>query len=226
MKKQIFLLHFAGGNCFSYKFLTENLATSYEINALELPGRGKRLHQSLLGTKKEAVNDYLQQIENRLNGRPFLVYGHSMGASLGLRVVKRLEEKALKPEILVVSGNSGPGLKEEKYRYLMEKEAFIVELKEMGGMPEHFFEHDDLVDFCIPIIKSDFKICEEKTPLPAKIDTPIFALMGHLEESVDRINNWKNFTNAGFQSKILKGNHFFIYEHKELIRNLMNKFLS
>lgn len=222
-KRQIFFLHFAGGNCFSYNFLANKISNSFDIHQLELPGRGMRMREPFCKNKSEAVDEYVQQIDSKLNGEDFIIYGHSMGASLGLIVAGRLEEKNIKPRTLIVSGNSGPGLDDEKKRHLLENDVFLNELKEIGGMPEDFFAHNELVDLYIPILKSDFKICEEEVVrLPPKINTSIIALMGHLEQNMDRIENWRNYTTSNFYHQILKGNHFFIHDHEMLISRLIN----
>lgn len=223
-KKQLFLLHFAGGNCFSYNFLVP-LLNDFDVYALELPGRGKRTSEVFAAHFAAAVDDYLQQIVDRLNGQAFLIYGHSMGARLGAQVVSKLEQRGLFPQRLIVSGNAGPGASEEKNRHLMDSQAFIAELKEIGGMPEDFFQHQELMDYFIPILKSDFKIIEDKTkaPLPV-LKTPIVAWMGTEEKTVDKISNWANFTTANFQHKIWSGNHFFIHQHAKSMAQLISAY--
>src|SRR5690349_18687727 len=111
---QLFLLHFAGGSTYSFDFLKKHLKTDIEFLPLELPGRGKRSTEKLIKTKQEAIEDYLSQILKLRNGSPFIVYGHSMGATLGLSVVSGLEKRGHFPEQLIVSGNSGPGSKKER----------------------------------------------------------------------------------------------------------------
>lgn len=59
-KPQLFLLHFADGNCYSFLFLREYLEQDFELHFLELPGRGKRLLEPLVHTLDEAVSDYLR----------------------------------------------------------------------------------------------------------------------------------------------------------------------
>ncbi len=220
-KKQIFFLHYAGGNSFSYNFLSDFLK-QYEVHQLELPGRGKRIKEELLNCRKSAIADFTQQILRQRNGSKFMIYGHSMGAALGLDVVQQLEERGVFPELLMVSGSDGPGVGENKQRYLMDKKEFLEELRIIGGMPADFFEHDDLVDFYLPILKADFRICEAPADrFQGTIHTPIIALMGHLETDKEYINNWRQYTKASFDSTIFAGNHFFIYEYQDLLSNLI-----
>jgi external thioesterase TEII len=212
---QIFLLHFGGGNVYSFQFLKPYLPVYFEFHPLELPGRGKRMSEKLLLTESEAVEDLLSQIKAIRNHEPFLLYGHSMGASLGLKVTKRLEELGDPPKRLIVSGNAGPGTGEEKYRSTMNDEDLKNELRTLGGAPEEVLNDTDLFDFFAPIMRSDFSLLEnsEKLDLSFKIHSPIVAIMGDKEETCGEIENWKNFTLNEFKFHILPGNHFFIYDH-------------
>ncbi|WP_394773058.1 thioesterase II family protein [Flavobacterium sp.] len=230
MKNQLFLLHFAGGSSFSFDFLKKKLDYSIMPIALELPGRGKRMNENLIRTKEKAIEDYCNQIVKLRNGAPFVIYGHSMGATLGLTVVSRLEKMGHYPEQLIVTGNAGPGVKRKKDypRYLLSDSEFKAELRELGGIPEEVLTDDELYDFFAPIIRADFE-CLEKDPFSEKgivINTPIYAIMGTEEETCQQIENWNTFTAADFQYHVLKGNHFFIYNHPDEVAGVLKKSFS
>ncbi|NOQ70404.1 MAG: thioesterase [Crocinitomix sp.] len=222
-KTQLFLLHFAGGNCYSYQFLRENFSNEFDFIPLELPGRGKRLAEPLIKSRIEAIDDYFFQIKELRNEQPFVVYGHSMGASLGLEVVKELEKIAELPNAFIASGNAGPGTGDNKSRYLMNDEDLKTELRRLGGVPEEVLSNQELCDFFIPIIKADFEVIEKVDQISSqkKIKTPIYAMMGDEEDTVSKIGNWKNYAEEIFDYKIFSGNHFFIHEHKEELFDLI-----
>src|SRR5580658_7228117 len=134
-KPQLFLLHFAGGNCYSFQFLQSWLG-GFEVISPELPGRGRRITEPLVKDFDTAARDMYEQIRRRLTGRPFLLYGHSMGAYLALRVTNLLEKDGTPPAHLVVSGNAGPGVKKERKVHLLERPSFIAELEKLGGVPK------------------------------------------------------------------------------------------
>ena len=223
MKKQIFFLHFAGGSAYSYDFLKQHLP-AYDIQQMELPGRGKRAAQPLVDSMKAAVDDYRQQLLKRMNGQPFIIYGHSMGAVIGAYLTSELEELNHFPERLIVSGNPGPGCFEYRKRYLLPQDEFLQELKNMGGMPADFFAHEGLINYFIPILKSDFKVLEgEPDRKFPPLKTPILAMMGDEEEKVDLIENWKKHTVSDCQIHVMKGKHFFIQDHATRISQLIEQ---
>jgi len=225
-KTQLFLLHFAGGSSYSFNFLNEYLKDKFEIHSLELPGRGKRMSDKLLRNKSEAIDDYVNQIKKLRNHLPYLIYGHSMGATLSLSVVKRMEAIGDAPLKMVVSGNSGPA--ESKYdrkRHLLDDILFKEELKKLGGVPQEVLENEELYNFFNPIIRADFEILEND-PFSEKgitINVPIYAVMGDREEMVNEIENWKNFTNEDFRFLTLQGDHFFIQKHPLKISEIIKE---
>lgn len=228
MKFQLFLLHFAGGSVFSFDFLKKHLGSDIEFIALELPGRGKRYNEKLLKTLDESIEDYFNQIKKLRNENPFIIYGHSMGASLGLFLASKFEVINGSPSHLIVSGNAGPGIKKEEEivcYHKLDDIQFKEKLKKLGGMPQEVFDNEELYNHFAPIIRSDFECLDNLNSIQndIQINTDIYAIMGDDEETSSKIDNWKKFTKGSFQNKIVSGNHFFIYDHpKEIAKIVVN----
>ncbi len=215
-KPQLFLLHFAGGNGYSYNFLTPHLTTYFDVHVLELPGRGKRINEPLIRDYALAVSDLYNQLISKRTEADYLIYGHSMGATLALALTEKIEQEIQPPLHIIVSGNPGPGIK-DKRRYDIPKELFLQELKALGGMPNEFFENDELYHFFEPILRADFEVLEKDALVftNCKIKAPIYAVMGNTEECALQINNWQNYTSGLCQTTLLTGNHFFIHQYSK-----------
>ncbi|QSB25094.1 thioesterase II family protein [Flavobacterium sp. CLA17] len=220
---QLFLLHFAGGNVFSFEFLRKE-STNVDFIPLELPGRGKRHRENLIKNKDEAIADYCSQIKSLRNGEPYMIYGHSMGATLGLSVAAQMESAGDGPQSLIVSGNAGPGIKKRKdiVHHQLDDLNFKKELLSLGGIPEGISENEELFDYFLPIMRADFECLEKSffSEKGLKLNIPIHALMGAGEETCHQIENWKNFTNHTFTSEIWDGNHFFIYKNAAALAHI------
>jgi len=223
---QVFLLHFAGGNAYSYQFLKQHFPVGIDYQSIELPGRGRRIGQSRITRKDLAVDDLVKQIIELRNGEPYVLFGHSMGALLGLDVCREMEKLKDAPIRFIASGSAGPKTGENKHRYLMSKDQLKQELRALGGIPEEVLQSAELYDFFEPIIRSDFEIIEAKSNWEneiERIDTNITCLMGSNEETVNEIENWKEYTSGEFSSSLYEGNHFFIYDHPREISSLIKK---
>ncbi len=220
-KPQLFLLHFAGGNYYSFDFLKPHLA-DWQVVPLELPGRGKRMQEDLLSNFELAANDLYDQLVKKITTPGFVIYGHSMGAYLGLRVANRLQATGKPPAYLVVSGNPGPGIKDPKRRYLMDQQDFRAELTRLGGIPDELLENEELFNYFEPILRADFEIAENShLDQESPVQCPLFAMMGSREEKADQIANWGRFTQSTFGHEILEGDHFFIYKHPQRLAAIL-----
>lgn len=223
-KAQLFLLHFAGGSCYSFQFMMPMLR-DFEVQTLELPGRGKRMAEPLVKNFDEAARDIYAQLLPKISSPVFLIYGHSMGAYLALRVANMLEKAGKIAAAVIVSGNAGPGIMEtRKKRYLMTSAELKEELKSIGGVPDEVLQDEELFSFFEPVLRSDFEVAEntgmENEP---PISSPLFAMMGSKEEDVEDIENWANFTTASFKFEILEGDHFFIHKHPKRIAAIIKE---
>ncbi|WPV65665.1 thioesterase II family protein [Chitinophaga sp. LS1] len=226
MKPQLFLLHFAGGSRYSFDFLREEL-TGFELTPVELPGRGKRVNDLLIRDLDAAAEDIFKQIMHSLHNYRFYIYGHSMGAYLALKVTSMLEQKGHRPQLVIVSGNAGPGVHFGKMRHLLDDEGFREELKILGGIPEEVLENEELYAYYEPILRADFEVVEgcsaEKFP---KVSAPLLAMMGEEEEGVEQLDNWHQFTTGSFETATFPGGHFFIFSNAAALGEMIIKHIT
>ena len=223
-RPQLFLIHFAGGNHMSYNFLIPFLK-DFDVVPLELPGRGRRFNEKLLNDFNLASEDIYTLLRNKLVTDNFFIYGHSMGALIGLRVSKMLENDGISPKCLLVSGNAGPSIKVNKKIHTLSRTDFFYELAALGGTSNAVLENTEFMNFFEPILRADFKMIEERSPLMEQpILTPICAIMGGKEEQVENIFNWNKFTYTRFEYKVLEGGHFFIKDYPSDLAEIIKSF--
>ena len=227
-KLQVFFFHFAGGCHYSYNFLKDHLPAQHHYHFLELPGRGRRFDEELITDKNKAVLDLLKQLHAiRNRDIPYVIFGHSMGALMGLWLTFKMKEMGDPPGYLIVSGTAGPGIEEERVEkiHLMDSANFKAKLESMGGVPEEILEDEELFSFFDPIMRADFEVVDPDnfTEKGIKVECPIYALMGDEEEHHNKIKNWQRYTKQQFHEKLLSGNHFFIYEHPEQVGEVLMK---
>jgi external thioesterase TEII len=222
-KPQLFTIHFAGGNAYSLNFLTDHLKANFEIHVLELPGRGKRMAEDLIEDHEEAVKDVYTQISSKLTRDQFMIYGHSMGANLAFHVTQLLEKEGKFPLQIILTGNPGPNVpRKENWHHLPTTE-FFDKLKILGGVPDEFFQSEELMEFFEPIIRTDFKLSEmsNETSCKDSIKSPLLAIMGSEEELADHVGNWENYTSGKCETMLLDGDHFFIHNKVDLLAEMI-----
>jgi external thioesterase TEII len=205
MKPQLFFVHFAGGNRYSYRFLMQYLS-DFELIPLELPGRGMRMQEMLLKDKEMAANDLFEQIRKQVRSDRFYLFGHSMGSYLVLKLAAMLENICLPPSFVFVSGNAGPGIHIKTGRHLLNTQDFKNELRALGGIEEDVLEEEEWFSFYEPVLRADFELAEKYNSYKEMpVQAPIFAMMGSREDNVEKITNWEKFTSSRFGYKFLRG---------------------
>ena len=147
MKKNInlFCLHFAGGNKYSYRQYVDKAPSFLNLISLESPGRGARMREPLFADIHSLVNDMYKHICNMVDDVPYAIYGHSMGGLVAYLLTVKLKKNHHQPPLqLFITGTSGPSStsRTEKKRHLLEKVAFLQEVKDLGGMPDEILEND------------------------------------------------------------------------------------
>jgi surfactin synthase thioesterase subunit len=213
---KIFIFPFAGGNKYSFNSLFQG---QIDTTTLEYPGRGLRINEDLITNINILIENLYSQIQNDIiSSDEYIIYGHSMGALVGYLICKKIEESGLKkPLKLVVSGKKPPKYLKKKILSDLPNRDFWNDVSKLGGIPEEINNHPELIEYLTPILKADFKCIEgyrhQNSP---RLIIPIDVFYGSDEDiNQEEANAWNEETTGSVNIIQLKGNHFFIFEHKD-----------
>lgn len=216
---------YAGGSALVYRTWAQKLPANVEVVAIQLPGRATRMQEPPISKLTDLVEPIASALAPILD-KPFAFFGHSMGALIAFEVARffRRQERAL-PRHMFVSGRQAPQLKSEHAPlYNLPKEELLAELQNLEGTPREVLDHPELMELMLPILRSDFSICDtyeykEEAPLAC----PITAFGGLQDSDVSRqrIEQWREQTTATFTLRMFQGNHFFLHSSETLLVNLL-----
>ena len=235
MKKvKLFCLPYAGGAAVIYKEWSTKLNAGTELIAIEYAGHGKRSNEPLYKDVTEAIEDVYHLIARQiLDGLPYAIYGHSMGAMLAYEVVQKIRENNLPlPLHLFFSGRGAPHIKatKEKIYHELSDAEFQKEIANLGGTPKEFFEYPELMEYLMPILKNDFRISETAhlTTHINPFDFNITIFTGKEEEELEAedIHGWMRHTSKTCLVYYFNGGHFFIREEWENIIDIIQKTIA
>jgi medium-chain acyl-[acyl-carrier-protein] hydrolase len=206
------------------------LAPNVEVFAMQLPGREQRVGETPIRSEREMTGLLAAALKHHID-IPFALFGHSMGAVLAYETARRLlTETGQSPYCLFVSGHRAPHLPYPRRRIHMLPDAeFIAEIKALNGTPTEVFEHPELLDTLLPMLRADFELSETYVEQPGpRLSCPVIALGGDTDADVPPpgLEAWYNITSGRFRIAVLQGNHFFIDSAREAVLRIVRSELS
>lgn len=222
---RLFCFPYAGGGAYIFRGWPKGLPPTVEVCSVQLPGRQTRLKEAPLTCLLTLVEKVAQAIRVYLD-KPFAFFGHSMGALISFELARYLRrEDGIEPVRLLVSGRAAPQLPSARLPiYNLPTPEFTEKLRDLKGTPEDVFEHPELMQLALPLLRADFQMIETYTyTTEAPLSCQIAAFGGLKDDEVSRehLEAWREQTTAGFTLRMFDGDHFFI-QHAEplLLRTL------
>ena len=151
--------------------------------------------------------------------KPFVLFGHSMGALVSFELVRLLRKQyGISPVHLFVSGRRAPQIPNPNLpTYTLPEPAFLAELRRLNGTPEAVLENAELLQLLLPIVRADFEVVETyiyQAELPLECPITAFGGLSDAETKINELKAWANQTTAAFSLQMLIGDHFFLYSSK------------
>ncbi|MGD1856293.1 MAG: thioesterase II family protein [Leptolyngbyaceae cyanobacterium] len=218
-----FCLPYAGGSARIFQTWSQSLPENVEVCALELPGHGMRLTEQPFDNW-DAVLEAISQVILPLCDRPFVFFGHSMGALISFELARYCRRHNLPmPSHLYVSGHRAPQLPDpEDPVHNLPEQAFREKLTRLQGTPPAVLNSEEFMAMLLPVLRADFTLCETyqyrtEPPLPCLIT----AFGGTQDPTTQRgrLRAWRAQTQAKFTRHVLPGKHFFIHSEQVSLLN-------
>jgi medium-chain acyl-[acyl-carrier-protein] hydrolase len=228
-RMQLFCFPFAGGSPAAFRgWMTELLKDAgIEVCAARLPGRDSRLREKPLRSVFEVVVPLVAAMAEIID-RPYLLYGHSLGAILAFEAARELRRKGVRqPEHLIVSAGPAPQLPwGHSPMHHLDQEAFLAEIQERyGPIASPILNDLDLLELLLPGLRGDVEMRENYQYSPeAPLDFPVTAYGGIQDQTVTpaSLEAWREQTTSEFQLYMVQGQHFCLPAIRErLIGDLL-----
>lgn len=218
---RLFCFPYAGGNSLIYRAWPGNLPSNIEVCPVQLPGRGSRIRETPHKTLSSMVESLGETLPRYLD-KPFVFFGHSMGAMIAFELARLLRRSyGIEPVRLFVSGRCAPHIPDpDPPTYNLPKPEFIEELRRLNGTPRDALENPELMELMIPLLRADFEVVQTYAFSPAEpLSCPISAFGGLEDEEVmyEHLKGWERHTTGHFTLKMFPGDHFFLNTSSEAL---------
>lgn len=222
---KLFCFPYAGGSANIYHQWAPFLGDEIELRPVELAGRGRRIGESLYNDLNDALEDVFGLIHQEIRESPYMLFGHSMGAMIAYELAQKIRQQGLPdPVHLFFSGKGALHVErtdEQKY-HLLDEKTFKKEVIKLGGTSPEFFEHPELLQLFLPLLKNDFKIAETYKPIRSiqEFHQDITVLLGRDDDlNQTQCEEWVKHTAQSCYFHYFEGGHFFINNKtQEIVR--------
>ncbi|MEV0584411.1 thioesterase domain-containing protein [Nonomuraea sp. NPDC050310] len=207
---QLFCLPYAGGAAGAFRELRRVAGGRFEVVPIQLPGREERGDEP----PEFSVSALADEIAPH-TGRPYAIYGHSMGARLAFEVVRELRRRGLPlPERLLVGAAHPPDRRVPLAATTdLPDDAFIDQLVRRAGAQPELRDEPELRAWSLPILRADFRwIRAYRYLAEPPLDVPVVAFAGADDQEVGPgdLLGWARHTSAGFGLRTVAAGHLFL----------------
>lgn len=210
---QLFCFPFAGGGASAYRNWLQKASYQFDVSAIQLPGRENRIVEPLAYSMTGIINTLVEELCSVID-RPFVFFGHSMGARMAFEVAREMKNRGYQlPVHLFVSGSRSPEIPEPRPLHQLSDDEFCNELGRFGGTPRELLNNRELMELYLPILRADFTVDETYDYVDCKpLPVPVTAFCGTEDPEATQIEmlGWKRQTTELFNFTQIQGDHFFI----------------
>ncbi|MEU4333457.1 alpha/beta fold hydrolase [Micromonospora lupini] len=214
----LLMLHHCGGAAHVFDRLVAALPADIEPIPHELPGRGRRWREAPLVHMTQAVAD-VQAVVARI-GRDVAIFGHSMGAYLGIALASHLDRRpGVRCRTLFVSANAAPSVGRLPCAAPLEvsdAEIFQVAQRSGGAVDSRLRDHPIIGRSTADLLRADFSLSQTfLRQQPAALTAADIVVLAGTSDvySHSELASWRHSTTGACELVWFPGGHFYLNEH-------------
>jgi surfactin synthase thioesterase subunit len=212
---RIFCFPHAGGSPRMFLDWQNHLGGDAEILAICRPGREHRAAEPA-PTMEEFIRGAAAAISEvtEADGRPFYLFGHSLGALVAFEVCRLLSGSSA-PRHFVASGCSAPSLLPSQRVTEIAKltgREFAEAIGFFGGLPAEVIADDEMRDLLLPAVIADFHMAVRyRYQTGPRIGVPATLVVGRDDPHVKQaqIDPWSDEFTSPPDCRWVEGGHFY-----------------
>lgn len=229
---RVICVPYAGAGASVYHTWARALSVAgIEVRSVQLPGRENRLREVPFTAMSTLIPVLAEQVAPWTD-RPYLLFGHSMGALVSFELVRELGRRRRPPPVtLYVSGATAPQVpRDDSLLHILPDDALVREVSQRyQGIPQEVFKHQELLELVLPALRADLTVMETyrytaEPPLPCAITA--LSGTGDARVTAEKIVPWGALTASAFTTQWFDGDHFFLHDHRDAILNRLRAALD
>ena len=181
---------------------------SVELTVVQYPGREDRIREAPW-TDAVAIAEHLAGLLAP-DPRPLVLFGHSLGGTLGYEIARRLPVRRL-----VVSARIAPTVPPARVFTGRTDDELAAQLHALGGTSAEVLRHRELRDLLLPAFRADLRAADTYVHAPGPpLTCPVRLLLGADDPAVARhdAERWAEVTTGAFEVTTFEGGHFYLHD--------------
>ncbi|WP_329468130.1 thioesterase II family protein [Streptomyces sp. NBC_01431] len=219
-RKRLVCLPHAGGTATFFHSWAGAVGEDVEVLATRYPGRQDRLAEPCPQDMAPLADAVAEELAPFLDV-PVVLFGHSMGASLGYEVALRLgRSHPGRVAGLLVSAREAPHCVTPKEIHLGSDDEVVAEVKRLGGDGTDLLDDPDIREIVLPSVRGDFRISGTyRAAAPVPVDCPVFGYVGDRDAGVSEsdMRRWAEVSTGDFGLLMLPGGHFYLATQRDAL---------
>ncbi|WP_254027719.1 type I polyketide synthase [Mesorhizobium ventifaucium] len=205
-----------GGSVQSFRTWSDFFPDEVELICLDLPGRGKRAAEAAIRSMDVLVPMVTEALR-KYSDRPFVFFGHSVGALVSYEIARSLEKAGLpSPFHVIVSAHPSADVPaDEPPMYIYRDDKLTDVVRSLGLVPKEALANEELLhNFILPPMRADFELAETyDRNLPTPLRAAITAMGGVQDETInaDDLDEWRRLTTSRFARIMFDSDHFYTH---------------
>ncbi|KUM99145.1 hypothetical protein AQI95_40315 [Streptomyces yokosukanensis] len=209
----------AGGSATAYMHLARTLPADFDVLSVQYPGRQDRYGEAPFTDLAPLVEAVAEELARELAadpGRPYALFGHSMGSLVAFETARLLVERELPgPQRLFLSGRGGAHLPNSADYHLFDDADVLADVRELGGTDQIMLDDPEILRMVLPALRADYRALGTYRFVAGEpLTAPITALTGDRDPmvTVQEARTWREHTSGDFALKVFPGGHFYLAE--------------
>jgi medium-chain acyl-[acyl-carrier-protein] hydrolase len=212
---RLFCFPHAGVGAAAYRGWAENMDGEIDLCYIQLPGRENRVREAPFTALESLVEALATELGPWVD-RPYVFYGHSLGAIVAFETARELHRCGFAdPEHFFVSASRAPQLPwpHPPIRHLSGSELLREVHRRYDSVPAEFLEDVELQELLVPALRADLTMLETYRHVPERpLGCSITAFGGRQDRMIERaaLDGWRDHTGREFHVHLLEGGHMFL----------------
>jgi surfactin synthase thioesterase subunit len=205
---------FCGGGTTAFRAWTEALGPDVDLALVCYPGRERRFTEPFAQTWTELMDDVLASVRS-LAHRPYVLFGHSLGAWVAFEVASAAERAGWQaPQALVVSASSPPTLAAQERvtpPTAADTDELLLEwMQRVGQLSELVVADPGLRALALDLFRADKRAAASYEFTPGRtVQAPMQVFSGADDSQIFGVDGWRALAAGEYRFDELPGGHFY-----------------